>query len=221
MRTIAYVDGYNLYHGRLKHTPFKWLDLGGLLGSILRVQSPSTELMAVKLFTASIKARYARRGQASVVAQNTYHRALIARGVQIIQGRFTLYPERVPRYSLGKPPNRDDRLEVWLLGEKQTDVQLALHVYRDAVSGTCEQVLLCTNDSDLAPAIEFIKSDCPKATVGIVLPRPPELKASKSKTLQDLAHWTRDHILDEELAANQLPERVQTGKKPADKPAHW
>lgn len=185
MRTIAYVDGYNLYHGRLKHTPFKWLDLHGLLGLILRIQSPASEL------------------------------------VQIIQGRFTLSPERVPRYSLGRALNRDDRVDAWILGEKQTDVQLALHTYRDAAFGTCEQVLLCTNDSDLAPAVEFIKSDCPKATVGIVLPRPPELQARKSKTLQDLAHWTRDYILDEELAAHQLPARVQTGKKPADKPAHW
>ena len=179
MRTIAYVDGYNLYHGRLKHTPFKWLDLHGLLGLILRIQNPASELIEVKLFTANIKARFARRGQESVAAQSTYHRALTARGVQII------------------------------------------HTYRDAAFGMCEQVLLCTNDSDLAPAVEFIKSDCPKATVGIVLPRPPELQARKSKTLQDLAHWTRDYILDEELAAHQLPTRVQTGKKPADKPAHW
>jgi uncharacterized LabA/DUF88 family protein len=221
MRTIAYVDGYNLYHGRLKHTPFKWLDLQGLLASILRIQNSSSNLIAVKLFTANIKARYARRGQESVVAQTAYHRALTARGVQIIHGRFTLSQERVPRYSLGQALNRDDRVEVWILGEKQTDVQLALHTYRDAAAGRCEQVLLCTNDSDLAPAVEFIRSDCPKTTVGIVLPRPPELKARKSRTLQDLAHWTRDHIPDQELAAHQLPARVQTGKKPVDKPAHW
>jgi hypothetical protein len=67
MRTIAYVDGYNLYHGRLKPSPFKWLDMPGLLSSILRVQSPCAELTVVKLFTASIKARYARRGQTSVI----------------------------------------------------------------------------------------------------------------------------------------------------------
>jgi len=178
MRTIAYVDGFNLYHGRLKHTPFKWLDVSGL-------------------------------------------RALIARGVQIIQGRFTLFPIPAPRYVLGTPPNRDDCLDVWLLGEKQTDVQLALHVYRDAVSGNYDQVVLCTNDSDLAPAIEFVTSDCPRMTVGVVLPLPLELNARKSRTLQDLAHWTREHILDAELAANQLPRRVQTGTKPADKPMHW
>jgi len=50
---------------------------------------------------------------------------------------------------------------------------------------------------------------------------PPGLKARRSKTLQDLAHWTRDHIVDAELAANQLPRRVQTRRKPADKPLHW
>ncbi|HEV7446784.1 MAG TPA: hypothetical protein VGO18_29720, partial [Steroidobacteraceae bacterium] len=96
MRTIACVDGYNLYHGRLKYAPFKWLDLQGLLTSILRIQNPCSELIAVKLFTASIKAMYARRGQESVAAQHAYHRVLSARGVQIVHGRFTLSQERVP-----------------------------------------------------------------------------------------------------------------------------
>jgi hypothetical protein len=85
MKTIAYIDGYNLYHGRLKHTQFKWLDLRGLLTSILRIQNPSAQLIAVKLFTAHIKARFARRGQLSTTAQKTYHRALIASGERIIQ----------------------------------------------------------------------------------------------------------------------------------------
>ena len=106
-------------------------------------------------------------------------------------------------------------------GKSRLDVQLALHVYRDAVSNACEQVLLCTNDSDMGPALEFVRSDCPEIVVGVVLPRPPEMQARKSKTLQDLAHWTRDHILDSELATHQLPHRVATGGKPADKPAHW
>jgi uncharacterized LabA/DUF88 family protein len=221
MRTIAYVDGYNLYHGRLKYTPFKWLDLRGLLTTVLKIQDHLSELTAVKLFTANIKARLARLGQQSAIAQHIYHRALAARGVEIVYGRFTLSQERVPRCEEGRALDRDDRVPVWLLEEKQTDVQLALHAYRDAAFDNCEQVILCTNDSDLAPALEFIRTDYPHVKIGLVLPRPPGLQARKSKTLQDLAHWTRDHILDKELATHQLPERVQTGKKPADKPAHW
>jgi len=26
MDTNVYIDGYNLYYGRLKHTPYKWLN---------------------------------------------------------------------------------------------------------------------------------------------------------------------------------------------------
>ena len=221
MRTIAYVDGYNLYHGRLKHTQFKWLDLRGLLAEILRIQNPSAQLVEVKLFTANIKARFARRGQQSTTAQNTYHRALLASGVQIVYGRFTLSEEWLPRCEKGRPLNRDDRVGVWVLGEKQTDVQLALHVYRDAVVTDCKQMVICTNDSDLAPALEFLREDYPEIKIGIVLPRPPELQARRSKTLQELAHWTRDHILDTELAAHQFSARVPTQKRPADKPGRW
>ena len=221
LRTITYVDGYNLYHGLLKYTQFKWLDLRGLMATILRIQNPDSDLKSVKLFTANIKARFARRGHQSVIAQNAYHRAVTARGVKVIYGRFTLTQERVPLYKEGCTLNRDNRVTVWLLGEKQTDVQLALHVYRDAAAGKCEQVVLCTNDSDLAPTLEFIRMDYPQVRVGLILPRPPQLQARKSRTLQELAHWTREHILDSELAAHQLPPRVQTGKKPADKPEHW
>jgi hypothetical protein len=83
--------------------------------------------------------------------------------------------------------NRDDRAEVWLRGDKQTEVQLALYVYRDAGASNCEQVVLCTNDSDLAPALEFIRTDDPDMRIGVVLPRPPELQARKSKRLLNAA----------------------------------
>lgn len=221
MRTIAYVDGYNLYHGRLKHTSFKWLDVRELIASIFHIQDPSSDLVAVKFFTANIKAKFARQGQASTTAQDTYHRALIARGVEIVYGRFTLSEERLPRYTEGQPLDRDDRVKVWVLGEKQTDVRLALQLYRDVAANHCEQVLLCTNDSDLGPALEAIREDFPGIRIGVILPRPASLNARRSQTLAASAHWVRDHILDAELNAHQLSTRVQTGKKPADKPAHW
>ena len=36
MRTFVYVDGFNLYYGALKGTPFKWLDPVALLNRILQ-----------------------------------------------------------------------------------------------------------------------------------------------------------------------------------------
>lgn len=221
MRTIAYVDGYNFYHGRLKYTPYKWLDLRSLLADILRIQSPGSDLIAVKFFTSMIKARLARRGQESVNAQDAYHRALMVRGVEVIFGSFNLVEETAPRRVEGVPPNRDDRVDIWSLEEKQTDVLLALQMYRDVAAGRCEQVLLCTNDSDLSPALKSLRDDFPKIPIGVVLPRHQDLEARKSKTLENLADWMRHHILDAELQAHQLPRRVATNKRPVDKPGHW
>ncbi len=35
MRTIIYVDGFNLYHGALKRSSSKWLDLRALFDTVL------------------------------------------------------------------------------------------------------------------------------------------------------------------------------------------
>ena len=36
MRTFVYVDGFNLYYGALKGTPWKWLDLPALFAKVLQ-----------------------------------------------------------------------------------------------------------------------------------------------------------------------------------------
>lgn len=59
MRTIAYVDGYNLYYGCLKGSPHLWLDVDRPVRGILHVQDPMSEVQRVKYFTAYIKARFA------------------------------------------------------------------------------------------------------------------------------------------------------------------
>lgn len=83
LRTIAYVDGYNLYYGRLQGTPYKWLDLQTLIRELLHVQNPSFDLTQVKYFTAPVLGSLATRGADSVAAQNSYLRALEASGVEI------------------------------------------------------------------------------------------------------------------------------------------
>ena len=51
MRTFVYVDGFNLYYGALKGTPWKWLDLPALFAKVLQ---PHHDILAVKYFTARI-----------------------------------------------------------------------------------------------------------------------------------------------------------------------
>lgn len=220
MKTIAYVDGYNLYHGLLKYSPYKWLDVRKLVAEILRVQDPASVLTGTKFFTSNIKGAYARRGEASVQAQQAYHRALKASGVVIREGRFDIEEVPMPRVIPGRPCDRRKMVRVWRLMEKFVDVKMALEIYRDAAQNACDQIIVVTSDTDLAPALELVRSDFPAMRIGLVLPRGDKAHR-KSGTLEALADWSRSHIKDTELRSSQFPDRVPTAKKPADKPPHW
>ena len=71
MDTIVYIDGYNLYYGRLRHTSYKWLDPFRLFQAILKVQDPSSNIIKIKYFTAPVKAKFSSHGQASEKGSNT------------------------------------------------------------------------------------------------------------------------------------------------------
>ena len=58
MRTVVYVDGFNLYYGALKGTSWKWLDLVALFEKVLQ---PHHDILAIKYFTARVSAHPAIR----------------------------------------------------------------------------------------------------------------------------------------------------------------
>jgi uncharacterized LabA/DUF88 family protein len=226
-KTIIYIDGYNLYYSRLKNTPFKWLDIVTLFrDQLLKQQDPSAEVVAVKYFTAPVMARYARHGTTSEQAQTQYLRALQASHecIEVINGFHIFEPTKLPTFLKGAAANKQDLSPVWMIEEKQTDENLSLQVYRDAIKGHCEQVVICSNDSDVEPVLKLLAQDTPEVTVGLVLPlREPGLDARRisNKRLVGKSDWVRHYIRDEELARSQLPQNVATNKKPACKPAHW
>jgi hypothetical protein len=53
-KTIVYIDGFNLYYGSLKGTPYKWLDLKALFTKLLNKHNTIIE---IKYFTARISCR--------------------------------------------------------------------------------------------------------------------------------------------------------------------
>jgi uncharacterized LabA/DUF88 family protein len=226
-KTIVYVDGYNLYYSRLRDGAHKWLDLVKLFDNILKVQDALSEIIEVKYFTSPVMASFASHGIASDIAQTQYHRALLAKypqRLQIIKGFHIFESKHLPVYKEGQAADKKDRLKVWVVEEKQTDVNIALHIYRDAVQGRCDQIVICSNDSDLEPVMALIRKDMPMLTLGLVLPlkrSPNEKSRVSNKRLTRLANWVRHHLLDEELASAQLPLTVATNKKPARKPVHW
>lgn len=221
MRTIVYIDGFNLYFGCLQNTPYRWLDVSKLVSRICKEQSHKTELIGVKYFTADIKAKLSRRGNESCITQQNYLLSLKAYSpnIEIIKGKYNI--SKAQYHQHGEPVDFDKKHAVWRAEEKQTDVNIALHMFCDSVvDNICEQVVLFSNDSDLAPALYAIKKRNSKITIGIVAPvRDNERKSSID--LREHSDWTRNGIQSHELLESQLPNRVITRKRPIIKPAHW
>ncbi|MGV0960287.1 MAG: NYN domain-containing protein [Limnohabitans sp.] len=220
MRTAIYIDGYNFYYSRLKSTPYKWLDIVTLFRDvILAQQCPQANVSAIKFFTAPVKASYARHGVTSEHSQTQYHRALLSRYeglLQVIQGFHVFEPSHLPSYVEGQRPSKTDCQKVWLIEEKQTDVNIALYLYRDAIRGEFDQLVICSNDSDMEPALSWIKKDAPQVALGLVMPlappKNPETCGVPNKRLTALADWVRHYVMDEELSRSQLQQQVQTRK---------
>jgi hypothetical protein len=47
MKTIVYVDGFNLYYGSVKDTPHKWLNIHRMCELLL----PNNQIVGIKYFT--------------------------------------------------------------------------------------------------------------------------------------------------------------------------
>jgi len=225
MKTVIYVDGYNLFYGCLKHSSDKWLVVKTLLFDwIIRAQHPDSELVCLKFFTADIKSKVATHGDAAQVAQQSYHRALellYPQHIKIIRGYYSLEKAQLLAYK--KPPVKSERVDVWRLEEKQTDVNIALEAYRDAAKGVVQQQVFVSNDTDLSPALAAIREDFGSAIqIGVILPiRESRNHRPGNQQLSKHANWTRRHITDFELANSQLPEQIPTKKKPIKKPDYW
>ncbi|MFJ4386429.1 NYN domain-containing protein [Pseudomonas sp. NPDC089408] len=229
MRTACFIDGYNVFYGLVAGTRYKWLNLPALLKHILRVEQPDCEIITISLFTSGVKPSLASRGNLSKEAQDTYLRALIAQGVDVHYGRHQLEPRNAPRFvNKDTPPSRLDQVAIWKLEEKETDVHIAISMYRLAARQArlpagerIQQLVLVSADTDLAPALTAVREDFPELRLGVILPHREGMKRTLPGSLKSNAHWMRQVVTEEELASNQFPDRVPTRKRPALKPAYW
>lgn len=249
LRTRIYIDGFNLYYGCLRQTPYKWLDLIKLfdqhiLPTVLHQPDPAVppstmvlDQCAVRYFTAPILGS-AAKGKDSVASQNQYHAALASSNrISVTKGYYSLTKSSqylVDAEDPDKHPNLCGKTQVWKLEEKQSDVNLALALYDDALHcADLDQLVLVTNDTDIAPALELIRQKRPHMVIGLVIPTRLDVRRigdagymtdkerQANADLQRQANWTRTYIRPEELAASQLPRVVQGGRKAAIKPISW
>ncbi|MBK8283921.1 MAG: NYN domain-containing protein [Ahniella sp.] len=229
LKTRVYIDGYNLFYGLLKGTPYRWINPLFLVEQVLRgilipgQYKPELTPVAVKYFTAAILERFARSSD-SVTTQSDYWRALSAHlgtRLQIIRGRYEARPARAHLCVPGRPARLTDLVDIWKLEEKQTDVQLAAHALSDVLVDGVEHAVFVTNDTDFAPLFEMIKSTS-SARIGLIVPSSGSERRAVNQELAVRADWVRSSISEQDLLAAQLPwsVRLPAGDY-AIKPLSW
>ena len=195
MRTNVYVDGFNLYYGALRGTPYKWLDLVGLFQDIL---GPTHGIQKVKYFTARVLKQKDLLGSAR---QDIYLEAL-DKHCPDVESVFGYFSERTKRLPLADSEDEQEMVRVLTVEEKGTDVNIAVHMLHDAWLDDYDCAVLVSNDGDLAEALRLVKSDC-KKEIRLMRPRGTQ-RSGKLSRHADFFH----HITPGVLEKNQLPSPI-------------
>lgn len=212
MRTIVYVDGFNLYYGCLKGTPHRWLDLRVLCSRLLRDDS---EVVAIKYFTAKVTPRAGNPHQAQ--RQQAYIRALeTIPNLSVHYGHFITRPAM---RRLVSPPRQGPRYaEVWTTEEKGSDVNLASHLLVDGFRARYDLAVVISNDSDLKEPVRFVREEL-DAPVGVLNPHENRSWALSPRVLPRGSFYKP--IRTAALAASQFPERIRDEHGEIHRPPDW
>ncbi len=208
METWVYIDGFNLYYGAVKDTPYKWLDLHRMCAMVLR----DAKITRIKYFTARVSARADDPGKPT--RQQIYLRALqTLPNLEIIFGRFLSHDVMMP---LAQPTPGGSRFaKVIKTEEKGSDVNIATHLINDGYRKRYEAAVIVTNDSDLLEPIRIVRLEL-GLTVGVLNPH----KNPTSRVLAQQASFVRQ-IRRGVLAASQFPDVLTDTHGEFRKPTSW
>jgi len=228
MKTIVYIDGFNLYYNALKYSSAKWLDIMAFCKTVL---SQKNSIVKIKYFTANISEREDSSGAAN--RQKIYLKALQAHipEIEIIRGHFSVHSKVSP---LVTPGGQLDNSEItgrgktickwnqkifnevpqWKIDpgpkvhtisteEKGSDVNLAVHVVNDGWKNLYDCCVIVSNDSDLAESLRVVKDELGKCT-GLIT----TWKQRPVTKLRRYSTFTRT-AREPAFINSQLPESIQ------------
>jgi len=216
-RTIVYIDGFNLYYRALRGTPHKWLDIAAMSAAAL----PATcQIERVNYYAAHISGRVdpdaPRRQHAYLRAIQTLPNVAVHFGSFMVTQKWSGVvqpPNFRPPVTQPAVPNPQVAY-VWKTEEKGSDVNLGVHLVRDAFRGNFDLAAVLTNDTDLVEPIRIVTQEL---GMHVTLLSPGGKPAT---SLAGVASNVR-HI-QPYIGPCQLPNPIHVpGKKPITKPASW
>lgn len=219
LRTIVYVDGFNLYYRMLKARPaLKWLDQMKLARVVL---GPQHDIVRLNYYIARVSARAHDPG--APARQSVYLSALgSVPEIVVHEGSFmTTEPWMalaVPAaakpngYQWTQPPPAV--VKVIKSEEKGSDVNIATHLVRDAFTNAFDVAVLVTNDSDLVEPIRVATLEAGKR-VGVLFP----VNYPNQSLMAVASFYLR--IRPGHLRKSQFPDPVTLSAGPVWKPVTW
>jgi len=195
-----FVDGFNLYHALQDDKSlwkYKWLDLKKLCSLFI----PRTgQISFVKYFSA-----FAIWDPKKIQRHKKYIAALEATGVETILGKFK-WKERKCRKCRQKYETYE---------EKQTDVNIAIEIFRASMEDDFDQAVIVSGDSDLIPSIRAARSAFPTKKFGLIIPI-----FRRSEDLKNSVHFhqkmKQKHLVSSQFADPvTLPDKTQIYRPPS------
>ena len=152
---MFFIDGFNVYHSLIakrKYHKYLWLNYHAFAQCFLK---KSDLLISVLYFSA-----YPVWDDEKTKRHKLFVSALQNEGVWVIMNRFKdkeIFCKNCQQF-------------FWSKEEKQTDVSIGVHLYKEAQFDNYDKAILVTNDTDLIPAIEIVKYTFPQKRLGILFP---------------------------------------------------
>lgn len=207
MKTNVYIDGFNLYYGCLKASPYRWLDLAKFCQIIL----PANRIHRIRYFTALVQARPGH-------AQQQQHQQVYIRALETIPNLTVHYGKflsSVVRMPLANPPTTGRQtVDVIKTEEKGSDVSLATHLLVDCFRGDFDIAVLVTNDSDLLEPITVVRKEF-RRQLGVINPHGNVSWALKKNTT------FYKQVVPQVLASSQFPSTMTDEHGTITKPPGW
>ncbi len=155
VRVIFFIDGFNLYHAikSLQSNHLKWLDLRALCQNF----APSPQFAIEEIYYFSAHARWL---PGAFHRHKVYLQALQSTGVIPILGKFK-----------EKDQGCNQCGSQWKAHEeKETDVNIALHILDLAYQDKFDRAIIVSADSDFSPAIRLARKRFPEKEFRILTP---------------------------------------------------
>ena len=159
MKANVYIDGFNLYYGAIRGTPYRWLNVAAMCRLLL----PHDDVNRIKYFTALVGPRPNDPDQPA--RQQAFLRALrTIPNLSITLGTFLTHEIMMPF-----APPQTGYARVIKTEEKGSDVNLATELLVDGFNNDYEIAIIVSNDSDLLMPIQVVTRTLGKP-VGLLNP---------------------------------------------------